>query len=547
MITSTPKIFVDENEYDFETRNQCSGDHVKLDSETSVSRLKTHFFQTLAEIGEVVRYRREDAVPNTSLAKSLMEPGALVACFHESPPGLSCRLLQHTKGGLMLTGGFLGQRSFDHPSTVSLVTSRSQAERLRNAFSDFKHQILPFYPTIDSRYFAIDEIRNDVSEEPRKNDHLIYAGRWIANKGMCQMVRALNEQVTGARTLEFVGEFERDFPISQSGGMHTNYSAFHAREILEKGRRIKLCFQHSLPVVPLASRYRKAAAMIYASFHEDENYGLAPREAAACGAMPIVTDICGLGEFGRKARGGIVRTWPTLGGIRYSLKELASEVERVMSWPQEKRHNASVFNKELVASECSGRNSVEQMNHAIEALLALPIAPPPAGGWRAPSRLANMAEIGPPSFRHALRESSCTDPDGLYVEGVGYNDQVYSEARLLTAIQGLYTTWPRPPRISTRGWLHGFWRVGLWEDERALVEFGFPGPRLLRFSISEWDVVTAAAKSLAPGDFAFEIRDSRAVEVFQRAIDLGYLVPDDPMECNLPAPNDTLPSQGHHL
>jgi hypothetical protein len=28
--------------------------------------------------------------------------------------------------------------------------------------------------------------------------------------------------------------------------------------------------------------------------------------------------------------------------------------------------------------------------------------------------------------------------------------------------------------------------------------------------------------------------------VFQRAIDLGYLVPDDPMSCHLPAPNSYL-------
>jgi hypothetical protein len=30
---------------------------------------------------------------------------------------------------------------------------------------------------------------------------------------------------------------------------------------------------------------------------------------------------------------------------------------------------------------------------------------------------------------------------------------------------------------------------------------------------------------------------SGAVGVFQRAIDLGYLVPDDPTRCHLPRPN----------
>ena len=71
-------------------------------------------------------------------------------------------------------------------------------------------------------------------------------------------------------------------------------------------------------------------------------------------------------------------------------------------------------------------------------------------------------------------------------------------------------------------------------------EFGFAGPHVLRFSETDLRIVAAAAIPLALGDSAFEIRDADAADVFQRAVDLGYLVPDDPMQCDLPKSYDRL-------
>jgi hypothetical protein len=82
--------------------------------------------------------------------------------------------------------------------------------------------------------------------------------------------------------------------------------------------------------------------------------------------------------------------------------------------------------------------------------------------------------------------------------------------------------------------LHGFWRVTLWNDEKSLVEFGFPGPRLLHFSDAEWRVVLASARALRTGEIGFKVQGSGAISVLQRAVDLGYLVPDNPNECDLP-------------
>lgn len=533
MISSRIKIFVDENEFDFADRGGETGAKFKLNAETSVTKLKQHFFGVLKEKGELVRFSKINATPDSELARAISSPDALIACFHEDPPNLRCRLLQHTKGGLMLTGGFLNKWTFDHPATVSIVTSTHQADRLTKSFRHLPARFFPLNPTIDSNFFEVGFA--GYPEDPREQTkHLIYAGRWIANKGCCQLIRAINRWNCGVKTLEMIGEFEQGFPIIQSGGTHVNYPAFYAREVIGRNSALQICATPSIPSAKLAEHFNKATAFAYLSFHEDENYGLAPREAAACGAIPIVTDWCGLGEFGKNACGGLVQTWATLGGVRYSLREASKEVARIVSWPLERKQYASELNRHLVTTECSGANSLHQITKALESLLALPTAPPPGGGWRCSSRLERLVSQGPPSFRSIPLHHCCSDPEGLYVEGLGYNVQNYSEAKLLTAIQGLYTTWPTPPQVRPGICLHGFWRMGLWHDEQALVEFGFPGPRLLRFSNSEWSVVLGAAKPLLQGDYAFEIKNFSAVEVFQRAIELGYLVPDDPMKCDMP-------------
>lgn len=538
---TTLKILVDENEFDFASATPSGGGSFKLDSGTSVSRLKAHFFQTLGRLGEIVKFKRDEANSSSELARALSEADVFVAIFHERPPPLPCRLLQHTKGGLMLTGGFPGEWTFDHPATVSIVTTALQASRITQAFPTFPFHFFPFYPEVGSEFLDAEAtgLRGDTNH--RLPNHLLYAGRWIANKGLVQTARALGLGDVGVTSFETVGQFEADFPISQSGGGHFNFPTFLRREFVDRVSHVKLIQTPSLPASALALSYQQAAAFAYLSFHEDENYGLAPREAAAGGAIPIVTDWCGLGEFGRKAIGGLVRTWPTLGGVRYSLKEAAGEMARVMTWTSAEREHASAFNRELVASECSGSDSRAQMAAAVATLLALPVAPPPDGGWRCPARLERLVAHGPSTFRNALREIPASSHDGLYVEGLGWRGQAHSEPHLLTAVQSLYTTWPAAPVLKPGVRLHGFWRVAPWEQERALVEFGFPGPRFLRFSEHDWRILLASAVPMGAGDFAFEIRELAAAEVFQRTVELGYLVPDDPMKCALPEPTDPVP------
>ena len=538
MISSSIKIFVDENEFDFSRDTSATVEEFKIDSETSVSGLKAHFFETLSAFGKVVKFSRSDSGPGGDLARAINSPEAFVATFHEPPPELACRLLQHTKGGLMLPGGFLDGWA-QRPSTVLLVTSQHQVKRLTAAFGSSPLKVLPFYPRVDKEYLGSGDISTSDHEDEWRAD-LLYAGRWIANKGVSQVVCALDHWRCEVKGLHLIGDYEKGFPISQSAGIHSIYPDFYKRETLTRCCSLQLTSEPPLPPRLLSSRFRRAHFVVYPSFHEDENYGLVPREAAFCGAIPIVTDFCGLGEFGRNASCGIVRTWPTLGGVRYSLRAFSVELQRLISQSPAQRHAAHLRNQYLVQTECSGANSLKQMAAAIHTLMESPQAPPPQGGWRCSARIENLAATGPATFREALSRRSDCSHSGIYVDGTGYHNERYSEAHFLQAIQGLYTTWPRPPRLRLGVLLHGFWRVGLWNDERALVEFGFPGPRLLRFTSADWQLVREAAKPFGQGDFAFVINNARVVAVLQQAVELGYLVPHDPTTCDLPEPNESL-------
>lgn len=90
----------------------------------------------------------------------------------------------------------------------------------------------------------------------------------------------------------------------------------------------------------------------------------------------------------------------------------------------------------------------------------------------------------------------------------------------------MYTTWPLPPRVRAGVLLRGFWRVSLWTEERAIVEFGFPGPRLLRHDHEAWEGIISSAAIVPLGDVEFRPVSTSSAEVLQRAVDLGCLIPD---------------------
>ena len=538
-----PIIFVNQAEFDFSTAFFEDDSKFKLNSGTSTMKQKAFFFETLKSIGKIRSFSIRDTEANGDMAKTLLKENTFVASFHEPPPNLPCRLLQHTKGGLMLPGGFLNGWTF-RKGTINLVQTTRQKHQLENAFSKSDIAVGVFGQRLSTHFFQLPNAEQSLtpySASSLTGPRLVYAGRIIPNKGISQLVRCLNIWPISGAKLTIIGDYEPDFPISQSGGYCAGFERWFEREVIKRNQTVSLHFEPPLPQASLVKHFWASDIFLYPSFHEDESLGNAAHEAVLSGIPAIVTDWCGLGHLGRNTRGGALPTYATLGGVRYSLLALSKRISSLALKINCSEKKIALADSDWVKATFDSHRMKASLERSISDLLQRKPEEAPKGGWRCPSRLTRLANNGPAKVREALSYASTSDPEGLYVDGSGYQQDDYSEARFLTAIQSFYTTWASPPRLKIGVELHGFWRIGLLDYERAIIEFGFPGPRLLRFTETEWQAVCSSVQIFALGEIHFKIRDETSIKVLQRAVDLGYLVPNDLNTCDLPPPNDTLP------
>ncbi len=431
----------------------------------------------------------------------------------------------------MLPGGFLGGWTF-RDATVNLVETERQKTQLTAAFGAGTPRLGVFAQRLPDETFAPRTVAarsaarlvRGVSDS---TTHLLYAGRWIANKGLVQVARALNIWPLADARFTIVGDFEDDFLISQSDGVHLNFRDFFRREVLACSPALQIELVPTTSQRQLHEWYTSADAFICPSFHEDEASGNAAHEAVLSGVPAIVTDWCGLGQLGRNTRGGAVATYSTLGGVRFSLAGLRASIDLAERFRARFDESTARADAEWVRDTFDPSRMRASIRSAVDLLAGLPAEPPPMGGWRCAERVQRIASIAPEGFKRAILEAGTPPPSGLFVDGGGCGgDPTVSLPHLLQAIQSMYTTWPTPPTVRRGMLLRGFWRVSLWPDERALVEFGFPGPRLLRFVEADWVAVLACATALARGEFEFRPTSDAASRALQRAVDLGYLVPD---------------------
>jgi hypothetical protein len=123
------RFLVPISEFDFLPKGHLLGNSDRfVDSSTSVNQQKSHYFETLDIIGEIIKIpKRTDLTELSNLCKC---DDVLFTTFHEEPPyNLACCYLNHTKGALMLNGGFLNKWTFRN-SSMNIVTSHQQAYQL---------------------------------------------------------------------------------------------------------------------------------------------------------------------------------------------------------------------------------------------------------------------------------------------------------------------------------------------------------------------------------------------------------------------------------
>jgi hypothetical protein len=167
------------------------------------------------------------------------------------------------------------------------------------------------------------------------------------------------------------------------------------------------------------------------------------------------------------------------------------------------------------------------MRQAAEFLVRRPLKIPLEPKAARKKMMFDMIKYADENIVRTYIEKKETPVDGAYVDGTGFDKEGFPFRKFLQAVQGFYTTFDRPPEVRTGDRLRGFFRVAAWQEEQAIVEVGFPGPRVKHYNDKDWRALAACVENDNPNDLVLCPRTLNQVRLVQELVDLGYLVPDD--------------------
>lgn len=497
---------------------------------TSVDQVKAHFFDQLRTLGPVTPLDPDATTPD--LAALLAQPDTVLAYVHgDTGSPLQTRLqtlphrsLWHSLGGLMLPDR-VARLAAGGPTRMNLVMTPLQRDRLRHYLGEAVPGlgVMP-YP-IDTDFWrppTQDERREarDALALADAATHLVYAGRLLVTKGLSQMAQAIETRPSATVALTWAGRSEADFPIQALSTDHRAFPAYVER----RWRPETTPFLRVAPAQDAAGLRRllwAADAFVCPSWHEDENYGITPRQAALCGVPPVVTDFAGLGDLARHLPWGGVPTYPTAAGVRFSLRDLGACLDAALAHP---RDDAAW--QDRVRASCDRSAAAAGLQEALTRLLAQPLqAPPPADpeGRAAFRRLFQHAD---PLLVEAITSRAASAPAGLFAPGTGPHNPEFPANEFFAAVQGLYTTVPSRPEVVDGSAWGGFFPVTLDPDRRALMEDGYPGPRVWPLEAEAWDALQASIDR-STSSLRLLTRTPRARAIVEPLVAAGFLVPDD--------------------
>ncbi len=500
-----------------------------LDRSTSVDQVKAHFFELLRTLGSVTPLPEEAATED--LTALFARPDTVLAYVHadlSSPAharlqNVPRRSLWHSLGGLMLPDR-VATLTTRESSRVTLVMTPFQRERLQQ-FLGAAVQALGVMPyPIDADFWRPPSPaeRSRARAElrvPESTTHLVSAGRLLVTKGLCQAVQALAAWPIADARLTLAGSAEPAFPIQALSTDHRGFPAYLARH-WQRDAGSFLRVWPSLNAKDLRRLFWSADAFISPSWHEDENYGITPRQAALCGVPPVVSDFAGLADLARYLPWGSVPTYPTAVGVRFALRDLRAGIRAALDHA---RTDASWVDR--VRASCDAPTAASGLRAAVEALLRQtpqPTAPADTAPRTAFRRIFAHAD---PLVVAAITSRSLLAPDGLFAPGTGPHNPEYPSNDFFTAVQGMYTTRPRPPVVTGGSSWQGFFPCVLDAERRALVEDGYPGPRLWPLDARACAAVEA---SVDPSSAVLRLtpRTPAQCDVVQALVDAGMLVPE---------------------
>jgi len=231
----------------------------------------------------------------------------------------------------------------------------------------------------------------------------------------------------------------------------------------------------------------------------------------------VTTNFCGLRALADNMPWKGLDTYPTLFGCRFSLRQFRSLLQnaitrRVLLSAQQYR--------DFILKDCDPEISKDNLKEAIEYLLKKPPEKNPnleKTGKDIKRKIFNAADGR--IFKYYL-DSRKELPLGAYVYGDGPSHYGFP------LVQGIYSAISAAPKVEKNSTWRGFFRIGLWDKENALVEFGYPGPRIRRYPKRTWGCLVKCTRYVEPDEYIIKPKEKDQVEVVQELADLGYLVPE---------------------
>ena len=504
---------------------------VQLSDATSVARVKSDFFDCLRCLGELNVI--DGGTDRRRLTLVFQESDAFFAAVHvgklaRSLDALSKRAIYHSLGSLMFPDRLLrAVYSVNH--SLFLTMTEFQAQRIRQALGGAAPLLAAFPPRLDDDFFR------PPNKEERRNArhtlglreeefHIVYAGRWLATKGIIQLYRTLKLWPLKGARVTLVGAFQPLFPLRMSSASHAGFQDFFLKEVALNSSTSDLRLIPPKGRRALRTFFWSADLAVFASIHEDENFGLAPREAALCGVPVIATDFCGLSPLGNVMPWGAIPTYPTAVGVRYSLRGLRERIGQALDGD---RKACRKIARSFVQAECGPRQSKSSLLKGIQLLQERVRATAPSDDNGAGEGLSRLLKCADQRFVSALfANRPSRPPSGCFPWGSGPYELEYPLNELLRETQAIYLSRRVPPAVEPGMLWRGFFRLVIWESESAVVEFGYPGPRVFRYRSRDWAALRACAREERNGEVVFAPRTKHQVRLVEVLVDFGYLVPD---------------------
>lgn len=491
---------------------------------TAVIRYKKWFFECLRQYGKIVtldeRFKKE------KLCHLLNKPDAIFVSVHG---GLNRpeyyrvprRMLELSLGTLLVSPEDLYTAKHLPSAQVLLVSTDFQIKKLESIFNNLMPRMYAFSNKVDTNFFippdkkqkALARRKQGIKEE---QIHIIYAGRWIVTKGICQLIRTLDIWPIPNIVLTLAGNIEENFKLAYSFARHNNFSDFLDNEIFQK-KRNWLRFQPAKNKENLRELFWSGDLFVNPSIQPDEDFGVTPREAVSCG-LPIVTsNFGGLNPLAEGMPWKGLDTYPTLFGSRFSLKQF----HHLLRFAVEKhRYYYSEDYRKIILNEYTPEIGKKNLRLAIEYLKN-----------KAPENPINVKIIERKVKKQLFNvvnerafklfiNSRQKLPAGSYIYGDGPLHHTFP------MVQGIYSALNSPPMVERHTRWRGFFRISMWEQERALVEFGFPGPRIRHYSKKLWDSLQKCSHLTKSNDYVIIPVNKLQISQIQELVNLGYLVSD---------------------